>query len=135
VSRNYIVTSAPRVVTTADTAVPSTPDAQTMPAGVYSTAGASMLRIDIAAPVTTTGSYTLNIYGWNGVLKAWISEGQAVVTAAAVGDLGPGTRLFSSVIVTNWCRPYVAVMVQTMATNGGSGVGTSITVASCIQDT
>lgn len=137
-ARNYPITAGTRTgIAVADSAVPAAPEdtSRSMvsppPPGVYQTSGASMLRIDVAAPSTTTGNYVLNVYAWNTILRQWVSEGQATVSAAAVGDFSG--RLFGRAIVTNWCSDYVAVMIQTMATNGGSGVGTSISVTNCVQ--
>lgn len=138
-ARNYILTQKARTgITTADTVISAAPEDSTgtsvspPPTGSIETKGATMLRIDVAAPATATGNYIFNIYGWNSKLNAWVSEGQATVAAAATGDFGG--RLFGSAVITNWCRDYALVLIQTMATNGGVGVGTSVSVSSCVQD-
>lgn len=125
-------------ITSADTTVPAAPDdiagipVFPLPAGVWQTSGAKTLKIDIICPSGSTGSTTLNIYAWNRQLGQWVSEGQAVVTAAAVGDFG--SRLVGRAVVTDWVSDYVAVMVKTLATGGGSGVGTTVGIICSVED-
>lgn len=138
-ARTFALTQAGRTgIAVADTAISAAPEDAARnqvtppPVGVIETRGATLLKVDTSAPAGTTGSYVLNVYGWNPMLRQWISEGQLTITAAATGDFG--SRLFGSGTVTNWCRDYGLVLIQSMATGGGAGVGTSISVTACQQD-
>jgi hypothetical protein len=139
VSRNYPQALTARTgITVADSAVPAAPEdttnipANPLPTGVWGVQGADKLKIDVASPAGTTGNHVLNVYAWNRVLRQWVSEGQVTIAAAAVGDFGG--RLFGRAVVTNWCSDFVAVLVQTLATGGGSGAGTTVAVTACVQD-
>lgn len=138
-ARNHALSSKPRTgIAVADTAVPAAPeDSQgnvvtPLPAGVVGTDGDDKIKVDVAAPAGSTGSTTLTVYAWNSALMAWVSEGQATVSAAAVGDFSG--RLFGRATITNWCSKFCWVAVATLATGGGAGAGTTVSVTSVRQD-
>jgi hypothetical protein len=139
VSRNYDNGTQGRTgIATADTAVPAAPEdtsrsaTQPAPAGVYWTDGATMLKVDVVAPATSTGNTTLAVYAWDSGARQWAMEGAALtVPATSTGDFSG--RLISRATVLNWCSRWAAVMVTGLATNGGSGVGTAVYVTPAMQ--
>jgi hypothetical protein len=140
VARNHALASKVRTgITAVDTAVPAAPeDSQgnvvtPLPAGVVGTDGDDKIKVDVLAPATATGNTLLNVYAWNSALAAWVMEGaQFTVPTITTGDFTG--RLVSRVTIVNWCSKFCWVAVATLATNGGSGVGTAVSVTSCRQD-
>jgi hypothetical protein len=139
VSRNYDNGTQSRTgITAADTAVPSAPEdtsrnaTQPTPAGVFWTDGATMLKVDVVAPSGASGSTTVNVYAWDSGARQWVMDGAALtVPATTSGDFSG--RLISRATVLNWCSRWAAVMVPTLATSGGAGVGTAVYVTPAMQ--
>jgi hypothetical protein len=138
-ARQYGVANVLRSgIAAADTVVPVAPeDTQgnpvwPAPPGVVSTDGANLVKVTVQTPTGSTGSTLLNVYAWDAGLRAWVMDGaQVTLAAATAGDFSG--RLLSRTTVTNWASKFIAVLVATLATGGGAGVGTSVSVTTGIQ--
>jgi hypothetical protein len=140
-ARNYAQAMSARTgIAAVDTAVPAAPEDSTnvvtnpLPTGVWSTQGADKLKIDVVGPSGATGNYQLAVYAWNRVARQWVLETVPAATPYAEPSGGITSRLLSRTTLTNWCSDFVAVLVTSLGTGGGSGVGTSVYMTACVQD-
>lgn len=139
-ARNYTPVPKPRSVGVVETAFPAAPETKDnvvtspLPTGVYETAGAKLLQIDVTSAVGTSGNAVIAVYAWNRQLQLWSfvsSNNVAVVPAGSVGTVGQqATRL----TVTNWGADFAAVLVTTLPTAGDPTHPTQLTVAPTIED-
>lgn len=103
-----------------------------IPTGVVNCGGANAITVDVLPPNGASGNTGICLFAWNqsfgSNVGVWsqASPVQTVPVATAFNS-GQGT-VAQRVTFTNWASEWVFVAVTALATGGGAGVGTAISV-------
>lgn len=137
-ARHYTPVPKSRTVSVVDTALPAAPETaqegatSPLPAGVYETAGAKLLQIDVAGSnAADTGNSTVAVYAWNRQLQQWAFVSSNSVAVLPSGSLGTAATQATRLTVANWGADYAAVLVTALPT-GGHAV--NVTCSPTIED-
>lgn len=135
-------------ITTADSALPAAPvqlvqgaspgsgnaltPVSPMPAGVINCGGAQAIMIDVLPPNGASGNTSICIFAWNQSFNsnagAW-AQASPVQTVPVATQYNSGQGVVAQrVTFTDWGSEWVFVAITALATAGGNGVGTSLSV-------
>ena len=138
-ARHWTSVPTPQTVTVVGTVLPAAPEdvnevaTTPTPAGVYRTAGAKLLQIDVAGSnAADTGNSTIAVYAWNRRLQQWCFISSNSVAVLPTGSLGTAATQATRLTVANWGADYAAVMVTALPT-GGHPV--NVTCSPTVEDT
>jgi hypothetical protein len=124
VARNYTTIPKTRTVSVVDAALPAAPSDKgnqsvtPVPAGVYETAGAKLLQIDVGSSAGNTGNATLSVYAWNHQLQQWAFVQQVTSAVLPTGSVGTVATQATRTTIANWGADFAAVLVTALPTGG-----------------
>ncbi len=124
-ARNYTPIPKVRTVSATDSTLPTAPSdagnqpATPVPAGVYETAGAKLLQIDVTATNSgDSGNATVAVYAWNHQLQLWSFVQSSNVGVVPTGSVAAAASQATRLTVVNWGADFAAVMVTALPTGG-----------------